>query len=363
MRKETISVAQLSALFLISLTGSSIVNIPQPLIGASSNAAWISILLAYGLGLPALICILYLYRRYPGLTIVEILKQAIGPGWTAVIIIPFISMPLMLTANIVRDISAFFTTSMMRLTPDYVFDVLILMTAALTVKAGIEVMARMFILLIMVMFTFIIAVLLLVLPYYQPEFLTPLLPKGFNPVLHGAYMAFGVPYADVVLLTMLMPYVRTEKGKSPGASLHIALLLHTVGLLIVTVCTIMAFGPMAGDLRFSLFQIARMVSVESIFERVESIIGVSLIVGSFMKTTIVLFVLTRVAAQLFQFQDESIVTFPITLIVLLLALTMFRTDAEFRDNVAVVRPLMSFAVAYVPLVLITIAAMFKRKAR
>jgi hypothetical protein len=42
---------------------------------------------------------------------------------------------------------------------------------------------------------------------------------------------------------------------------------------------------------------------------------------------------------------------------------MFSTEAEFRENVSVVRPLMSFIVAFLPLVFIALLAFFKNKLR
>lgn len=190
---------------------------------------------------------------------------------------------MILLAAVVGDIAEFFKSTMMRETPDYIFTSLTLLTAAVTVRAGIEVMARMCTLLIFIMFIFIAAVAFLDIPAYHPEYLRPLLPSGIKPVLHGAYIAWGFPYAEIVVFSMLLPFVRKEQ-ESLGKAMYAAPIFNGFALSSVIVLTIMALGPMSANVKFSVFVLARLIEVREIIERVEAVVSIVLIAGSYMKT-------------------------------------------------------------------------------
>ena len=89
-KRITVSSRQMATLFLSFLTGSAIVNIPAPLTGAAKNAAWMSLWMANGLGMLLLSCILYLYRKYPEMTLIQYSRQAVGRVLTVILAIPFI---------------------------------------------------------------------------------------------------------------------------------------------------------------------------------------------------------------------------------------------------------------------------------
>ena len=186
----------------------------------------------------------------------------------------------------------------------------------------------------------------------------PLFPKGFKPVLHGAYIVYGFPYAELILFSMVLPFVRKDQ-ESLGKFMFISLLISGLSLTMVIVCTIMALGPMAGNLKFSLFTLARLIELAEIIERVESVIGMALIAGSYMKATIVLFVINLGLTQLFQLQDDRILIFPIAFFTCMISLSMYKNELEFILHVGTVWPLFITIAGVVPILLLTIVTVFK----
>ncbi|AJY73540.1 GerAB/ArcD/ProY family transporter [Paenibacillus beijingensis] len=359
-KQETVSSIQMAMLFLTYVTASAIVNIPAPLTGAAKNGAWISILLACTMGMLILACVLYLHRQYPGLTFIEYTRKAIGRWLTIIVAIPFLCSAFLQLANIVIDIGGFFSTSMLRSTPNYVVQSIFFFMAALTARAGIEVMARMSVLLIISMLGFVIAVLLMVSPYFHPDYLLPVMPNGIKPILHGAYIAYGFPYGEVTLFAAMLPFVRVKERPKIGKYLFLAIIVNGFTLLTSVVCSIMANGPLVGELKYSLFQLARLINIQEIIERIESVIGFSLIAGSYMKASIQLFILTNVLSQLLKLQDERLLTFPIAFVCLLLSLTMFKDEMEFVETVSVIWPLLLNVTYVLPLLLIVAVTLIKR---
>ncbi|MDQ1005280.1 spore germination protein KB [Neobacillus niacini] len=362
MRKEeTVSSGQMACLFLSFTLGSAVINIPQPLTQSGNSGAWLSVIIANGFGMFLLACILYLYRKNPDFTFIDYSRKILGKWITLCISIPILLLLFLILSYIVIDIGGFFTSAMLRETPPYVFHVLILLVAAMTARAGMEVMARMFVLLLCYLIIFSLMVIVLNLPNYHLGYLLPVFPAGMKPVIHSTYMVLGFPYGEIVFFSLLLPFIQKEKNNSIKKYMFLALLIQGFLLILSILCTIMALGSLSGTFKFSLFQLARLVNIREIITRIESFIGIALIVGSYMKTSIMLFILKETLSRVLGLKDERIIIFPVMFISLLLTLTMFKSEIEFFEAVFVVLPLIMIIVAVLPLLLITIIVLFTGK--
>lgn len=358
--QESISVLQLAVLFLSGMTGSSIVLIPSPLIGAAKNGAWIALTIAWAMGIVLLCCILYLHKQYPGLTFVEYSNQALGKWLTFLVMIPFAGALFWQNAVIVIEIGGFFNSTIMTNTPVTVINTLFFVSAAVTARAGIEAMARMFFILLIMMYGFVVLVVLLASANYHPEFLLPVMPDGFKPILQGAYITYGFPFTEVVLYASILPFVRKSDERAVGKYMIMALIINGIILLVSILCTILALGPLGGELKYSLYQLARLIYVQDIV-RVEPIIGFSLIAGSYMKTSIMVFILTNVLSHLFRVKDYRTVTFPVAFVCLLLSITMYHDQASFNEDGYMVWTIFDNLAYVLPLMLIVVVTLFKNR--
>lgn len=360
--QEQISAGQLSVIFFIFLTGSSIINIPQPLIMFARNGAWVSLLISCSISLICLSCILYMHSKYPDLTFIEYSRATVGKWITFLLAIPFISFQFHMTSGIVLDIGLFMTTTMMRETPIYAFNTLIFLVIYATVRMGIEVIARMFVFLTAMVMVYVFSILILASLNYVPSYLVPVMPYGIKPVLLGAYFSFGFPYVEIFLFTMLLPFVAKKQMKRLKSGLFIALIMNGLCLLTVTLCTLMTYGPISADRRFSMFQLARTIELYDIIQRIESLIGISLIVASYMKATIVLFVLNLTFTHLLKLQDDRLLILPICAICCFLSFNTFtRGGAYWANIITAMHPIWGFFGFMVPVLLVMIVYLFKSK--
>ncbi|NHN30995.1 GerAB/ArcD/ProY family transporter [Paenibacillus agricola] len=357
--KDKISSNQLAILLFSYLTGSAIVNVPGPIIALAKNDAWLSLLLALCGGFLILLGMLYLNRLYPEQGFIEMSSQIVGrPGAIGLVwlIIPF---AFHLCTGISLDIGLFLKSSLMRETPLYIFCGFIFGLAAITVRCGIEVIARMFTLLVVIVMLFTISVWLLAVPDYEPIMLLPVMPNGLAPVLHGAYSSFGFPYGEMGIFLFLFSYVRSDEQSKLKKPLLIALLLNGVTLIFSILSTIMIFGPMAGERKYSLFEVARVVEVQEIIQRIESVIGMSLIAGSYMKVTIALFILNKAFTELFKPREPCFFVYPLTLVCYLMAIN-FKGDTRWVYFVSVIHPLWVTLILTSPILILVIVAKIKR---
>ncbi|MEK3882649.1 endospore germination permease [Paenibacillus sp. PL2-23] len=362
-QQEVVSPMQMGVLFYTFMTGSSIINIPSPLIGKADNSAWLSLIISGAVGMALLACMLYLHGRFPRLSYVEYSRKLIGTWPTLVIAVLPLSCLLHMLSAIVLDISLFMQSAMLRETPTYSFTSLIFMVAALTVRAGLEVMARMFTMIMTLVVIFVSAVLLLAIEDYSPGHLVPLMPEGVLPVLKGAFFSYGFPYAELFLFAMLLQFVHKTANSELKRKMILALLLNITTLCVSIVCTIMLFGPLAGIKKYSLYELARTVEVQEIITRIESVIGISLIAGSYMKATITLYVLSLFITHLFKLQNYRMIVTPIALIAFLHTLVGFKSDMQWVEMVSIVHPLWVTFAFTAPLLLVTAVAAIRRRVR
>lgn len=361
-QRETIGSGQLAMLLFTFTTGSAIINMPGPLVGFARTDAWISMLTAYLAGMLILLCMTYLYRAYPAFTFVDCSRQALGQAATWVIMVPFLTFLIHINIGITLDVGLFMNSSMMPETPMFMFHSLLLLTSALTARAGIEVMARLFLLTTCFMVLAIGLVLLLLVPNYEPDFLLPIMADGWKPFVHGAYFAYGFPYAEIVALAMPMAFVPNGNGKKIGRLMQLALLANAVFLTVSVLCSQMVFGPIAGERKYLLFQAAQIVDVGNIIERIESTVGMTMILGSYMKLSIALFALNLAIARLFRLQNERALIMPIALLLTFLSIDSWKGFANWSMLVSCIHPIWVSLSFVIPLLLVTVATWVRNSA-
>ncbi|MFC0189877.1 endospore germination permease [Fictibacillus aquaticus] len=356
---EKISTWQLAVLFQTYLTGSAIINIQGPMLAASKNGAWVSMLAANGIGFIILFLILYLEKQNPGLCYVEHSQKALGKIGAIIVIGLFLLIILYISGNIVYGMSQYFTTSMMRETPLYVFHFLILLTAGLTAMAGIEIIARMFHLLMYILFAIVLLMLLLPLPFYEFHQLLPIFPEGIKPVLNGVYVGFGFPYMDILYFSMLLVYRNQNEQKALGKYLYIGLAINGILLTLTIAASLMALGPLVFSKKFPLYILAQLISIGQIVERVEAIFGIAIILGTYMKITLLLFIADAAITRLVGIKEKQLLSL-ITIIVFFLSLTMYKNEVELGESGSVLEPLVTFFFGFIPLIIVVLATMIKK---
>ncbi len=361
--KRTITPNQLAVLLFVFLTGSSIINIPAPLISFSHNAAWISIFGAAMLGLLILIPIFRLARRYPGLNFIQYSSKLIGKPLALLLGLLMLTYQIHMAAAIVMDIAMFLKSSMMRDTEYTFFIILIFLAVSMTIRVGIGKFAGMFGLLILSVMVFVVINTSLAIPGYDLHLLLPVFDEGVKPLLHGIYFIYGFPYGEIALFSMIFPYVQLQASDRTGRKMVFAILLNAASLILVTVATILTFGPIAGERKYSMFEVARTIEITEIFQRLEALMGYSMIVASFMKATIAFFLSHITLNQILGLpKDNRQLIFPLALFCTIISISVgIRGEANWNFIVSNIHPLWGITCATIPLLLVAIVSLFRKK--
>jgi spore germination protein KB len=343
------------------MTGSSITNIPSPLIGFAKNGAWLSLLLTFVIGLILLGCVLYLYQKFPHLNMIEYSQQLVGKWITFILMVPFIFCLFHTISGIVLDIGLFMTTSIMRRTPMYIFILLIFLVLVMTVRIDIEKFTRMFVLMNFTVILSIIVIFILASQNYKLEHLFPIMPDGFKPILLGSYFSYGFPFSELLIFAMILPFVHRNEGQDLTKGMIVALITNVFFLIMAVLSTIMVFGPIADDRVYSMFEVARTIELLKVFTRIEILIGYSLIIGSYMKATIAFYTLYIAITQLFKLKDRQILILPLALSCFLFSMIQISLgQARWVYVVTVIEPLWKTVAFVLPVCILAVVAVFKR---
>ncbi|MFC5649205.1 endospore germination permease [Paenibacillus solisilvae] len=359
--KITITANQAALFLFVFLTSSSIINIPSPLISFAGNSAWLSLIFSAICGLLIAFPVIWLARVFPGKSFIEYSREVVGTPITFLLGLPFLFYQIHMAAAIVLDIAMFMKSSMMRETPAFWFIFLTFMVVAVSVHSGIDKITGLFPVLMGNVLFFVFLIIIMSYKNYHPSNIFPIMPDGVKPFLHGVYFSFGFPYVEIVLFSMVLPYV-PSLGKKFGRKLSSAILWNAFCLVAATVVTIFVFGPIAGERKYSLFEVARTVNIADVFQRIEALIGYSLIVASFMKTTIVLFTAHQTCIHLIGLKEDKMLIYPLAMLMAIISCTaILKGDVQWGFEVSAIHPMWGFTCAGLPLLIVFIVALLRKK--
>ncbi|TYP73931.1 GerAB/ArcD/ProY family transporter [Paenibacillus methanolicus] len=307
-------------LLFIFLTSSAIVNLPAPLISFAGGGAWISLMAGALAGMPLLFLLLWLNRRYPGKSLIQCGQEALGLPVTMALGAAYLYYQLHIGAAVILDVAMFMRSSMMRNTESYWFIFPLFAVAAITVRTGIDKFAGLFPLLMGSVVAFTVVVAFFSTSNFDFAHMLPIIPSGIRPIIHGSIFTFGLPFAEMSLFGMLLPFIGNP-DKKLGRKMSVAIAGSTICLMLSTIVALLVFGPVAGDRKYSLYEVARTVEITDVFQRIEALMAYCVIAAAFMKATIILFVAHQTCIHLLGRKEDTMLIYPLAFLMAVLSYT------------------------------------------
>jgi spore germination protein KB len=355
MEPGKISERQLVFLITTVLLTTAIFWMPQ--LGASAIAqdVWISALIATVWGIMSVIVIIALARRYPGLTIIEYLPLILGKPLGKIFGALYAFWFLSIGAVIIFEFAQFLYITIMPRTPLAVFMVTVMALCFYALRCGLEVWARVNEILLPVVILAMLAVI--VLPFENMD-LRRLLPIADHPL--GLLISTSINSAswrgEVILAGMFIPALASFRSTS--RNLIVSVVIIGFILSAVEIAAVAAFGGvMTGQKEFPFFSLARMINIARIFDRLEVLIVIALLLGTSFTICAFLYCSTLGAAQVFGFKSFQFLLLPVSVLMLAFAQNFFKGVPELTDFLENVWPgyaLLSFELV-IPLFLYLIA--------
>ncbi|QHW31120.1 GerAB/ArcD/ProY family transporter [Paenibacillus rhizovicinus] len=324
MNQEKINGFQLfSVIFLFEL-GSAI------LVGLAADAqqdAWMSVILATGLG-----CILYLVytklaRMYPSKNLIQYLQSILGtfPGW--LIGLAYVVYFIYIASRVLRDFEELLVITDYRSSTLLTIGIIMVICVMYAAYQGLEVFFRIaelcfFIIVFMLLSLVIFEIASQIMKWHH---FLPVLEHGWRPVFKSVFPStLTFPFGELIAFTMLLPSLnKQDRAKKAGL---IAIALSGLFLTLFTIMNIAILGANVIERSaFPFLTAGGYIDISHFVQRLDIVVIICMVILGFVKIAVYFYCAMIGTAQLFKMKDRKKTIYPIGVSVLISSLIIAPT--------------------------------------
>jgi len=351
---ERIAPYQMALILFMTIIGDSIYFLPSFAAAQSGRDAWISFILATIAGLAMIFLLVQLLARHPGKDVVAISEEVAGKWVGKLLIFWFWLHSFLINSYIAREFSEFLTTTLMPETPILVFIAVLLATAGLAVFCGVEVVAKVTEFTLPIYLIGLVTINLFAMRDFNILELTPVLEKGWQPVIYAALPLF-VWIGNTAYIAFIP--LQAKELKQVRAWLLGAGALAGAFMVATVIVAVGVFGSkQTAMMEFPFFHLGAQVLILGVLERLDPIVMTIWILGDFIAQVFFFYIACYSTARLFGLQDYRPLVLPLILLFSGLAITQFESTMDIHAVGGKYYPIFAFtAEAGVPLVLLALS--------
>ncbi len=320
--------------------------------------SWMTLLLGLAGGIVFALPYTTLCLRFPGKTLIEIHETVFGPVIGKLFSVASIWYTFHLGAQAGAIFITFLTTTIFTMTPRYVFSVTWLLVVGYLCKKGIEVIARVNEMLLVVTVFLIVGTGFLVLNIFKIENFLPLWSISLSDLLRAGFGTITFPFGQNVVFGLLLPFLH-ERGQARKA-VFMGLCGAALFLLINLVITVGVLGELGKIFIFPTHQAFRMISIGQVMTRLELIPSLIFLAMGFIKVSIALYAASLGTAQLCKLQTYRPLVFPIGVLMVIAAHQIYPNIGVRLEMVERVQPIYALPFQLLFPLLALLAAVLRR---
>jgi len=321
--------------------------------------AWLSATLSSIIALFITVMIVFLSKRHPDLSFVEMCMELLGTWGGRLVSFIYLWFFLHIAYLSVRQFSEVIHMTMMPETPVSFLNIVMTIAIIFTVTRGLKAIAQTSSLTVPISIALILFTLILFIKDIRMEALLPVMEKGIKPVLFGSLVP-AILYGESLLILVFFPYVK-DKHNMLSLSI-IASIFSSILFIFVTIIVISVFGANeAKKITFPLFSLTKIMSISNI--RYEALMIYVWTVLLFVKATIYFYASVISIGQWLSLKSYKGLIIPVGVFILIFSFEAFEST---RDIINFFSQKYYILLAYtieilVPLLLIFISILRKRK--
>lgn len=284
LEEGKISTRQFTLMLYCILATSFFYNMPQIKIAHLKQDVWLIILVSWASDAGLAIIFYILGQRYPNQTMVQYSETILGSWIGKLVGLSFVLVFFTGAIMFLADISYFLSITLMPETPIIVFYLVILLVSAYAVNAGLEVIARLSEIIGPIMILSLLVVFFLNLNQVELGRLLPMFQHSTLEVLKESLRTTST-FGLCIIMGMIMAYHNIPKEAlkakltaiTIGTFLAIMMLLELISILSVNMGSVEIYP---------IFRLAKYIEIGDFFERIEPLMVVFWVAGTFIATTI-----------------------------------------------------------------------------
>ena len=301
---------ELTGVLITAIVVKMLLSYPRELVLTSGQAAWIQVIYISLVALALIIITaqVYVHKR----SVIDLAQMVGGKGLriaTGTLIF------LILLANFSTVARVFPETVKIVLLQKFDADVIMIVFAvvsAIGTYMGIRSIARVNYMFLPIAGAAFIGFLLLLIPYYKPDNIMPILGEGADKIFLSGFNSLSL-FSDIILLNVLMPYSKNlSEAKTVG--IRAIIISSIVAFLIIAAYCLAYVYPVSRDYILPVYQMSRMIHISSFFSRFESFFQFMWSILIFLYSAIYIYAMCDVLQRTFNLKYINPLILPVTIL-------------------------------------------------
>lgn len=326
LEKAKISTHQLFVLIVLFEFGSAIL---VPLAIEAKQDAWLAILIGLLGGFCIFLIYHALYSYYPDIPLTEYLQKILGSFMGRILAFLYILYFLYISARVLRDLGELLITAFYPESPLFLMNALMLIVVVYTVRKGIEVLVRTgeLIFILIALLGIIGFILISISGSIHISHLQPVLEEGFRPVLKTAFTTLYFPFGEIIVFTMIFPFLKNPKKAKKTGLLAIGLSGMILALIMALNICVLGVSLLLRT-QFPLLTTIQTIELAGFLERLDVTFMLSSVFAGFFKVGVFFYASVEGTASLFKIKESTVLVYPLGLTVLLLSILIASNFSE-----------------------------------
>lgn len=342
LEEGKISTRQVTLLLFCLLTSFLYYSLPQMTISKIKQDAWLALLVTFVVDAALAVIFYVLGLRYPNQTMVQYSETILGPWLGKLIGLSFV---LFFAGSLLLQLlvmSNFLYTALMPETPVIVFSLIILLVSAYAVNAGLEVIARLSEIIGPIMLISLLVVFFLNLNRVELAKLFPMFQHSAAEVFKASLLPVSL-FGICIVMGMLMAYHNIPKENLKAK--WIAITMGTLLAILIYLQLVTVLGVnMSSIQRYPVYRLVKMIEIGDFFERIEPLMVIFWVGGSFIAVSILYYNSVLGLAQVLKMQRYQPLTPLVGGGILLASVISFRNVTEMTRFTEGVFPYLALVV-------------------
>lgn len=334
---KKISCLELASIIIVQVvTMFSGINITILKEGADINS-WLSAIITYIIGIIPILAIIYIANYQKDLNLFEKINNLFGKKIGFIINIIISLLLLVLGMTILYNIINFILSQLLYRTPFLISCLLFMSLVIYNANKGINVISKSCLLLLMLNIgLFIINILAL---YQQTDFsnFLPLLKVNTSGIIPTFLKIFSINLLPIISI-LIIPKNRISDPTKYNKTIIIS---YIVGVIISISLVIVTFGVLGINLvkafEYPGYIVLRKIELFGFLERIENIISLQWIVGSFIYLSLIIYTISK-SIPLKSVKSHKIINLLVGITLIILVTNIFKNNTIFDNYIINIFP-------------------------
>jgi spore germination protein KB len=320
----------------------------------TKHDTWLAVLAGFIITFPIIAIYIELGKKFAGRNLIAILEITFGTFLGKVVSILYLCFFWLLLVFNLKGLGNFLLIFMPE-TPMAFFIVIFVIVCAYTLTVGIEVLARLSFLFVVVALLIICSTFLFLLKDMNFSNFLPIFVVPWQDFLHGIHVVTVMPFGEIVVFLMVLPYINNIN--SVAKSTTIGFILGGISFLIIAIRNTAILGSTEFIWSSPSLQATRLINIGNILTRMDILIATGHTILLFVKCSILYHAVVVSFSQLLRLRTYLPVIIPVGGISVTLSMIVYESTIDHNISAQNTWPIVAtlFVVVFPSILLLTAA--------